>query len=184
MEIFDFNKAVLTTKYTSDSYEISEVGYDNSKLEILKNTFSTVGFLPFLKNNEGIINEVIVSKIPNFYNTELEYALLTETQEDLDNDDLSTAQRGLFEETTLQILDINKWYLLGHIKINKFINKTIPIYAVDVTGINIPLRAAPTSDTLESTQEIVKLKINEILKGNIQDTLILSSCFLLYSYFK
>ncbi len=184
MAEFDFNKAVINIKSKTSAYEISEVGYGNSKFEIAKNTFNTVGILPFKKNEAGSIISVVVSEVPNFYETILEYALLTETVEEDDSDDLVTAQRGLFEETTLQILDVNKWYLLGQVKLNKFIDKSITLYAVDITGKNNKLSAAPTGDDMETDQKITEIKINEILKGNIQDSLILSGCFLLYSYFK
>lgn len=184
MAEFDFNKSIVTLKTKTNAYEISEVGYGNSKFEIAKNTFNTVGILPFKKNEAGSIVSVVVSEVPDFYDNTLEYALITETVEEDDSDDLVTAQRGLFEETTLQILDVNKWYLLGQVKMNKFIDKTITLYAVDITGKNNKLHAAPTGDELETDQKISEIKINEVLKGNVQDTLILSGCFLLYSYFK
>lgn len=184
MAEFDFNKINMNLKAKTDAYEISSIGYGNSSLEVARNTFNTVGILPFRKNESGSIVSVIVSEVPNFYENRLEPALLTETVEENESDDLVTAQRGLFEETTIQELNVNKWYLLGQIKFNKFIDKTITVYAVDITDKNNKLQAAPTGDDLEEDQKIIEIKINEVLKGNIQDTLILSSCFLLYSYFK
>jgi len=96
----------------------------------------TVMILPFISDDQGLPLMIGVIKEENLFreggNSQ---SLITGTCEEEDPDYLATAKRELLEESGYDVADSNKWYFLGTVSGNKFVDKEYPAFAVDVTGI-------------------------------------------------
>ncbi len=92
--------------------------------------------LPFISDDQGLPLMIGVLKEKNLFrdggNTQ---SLITGTCDEEDPDYLATAKRELLEESGYDVSDNNKWYFLGTVSGNKFVDKEYPAFAVDVTGI-------------------------------------------------
>lgn len=128
-------------------------------------TVETVMILPFISDDQGLPLMLGVIKEPNLFreggNTT---SLITGTCEDEDPDYLATAKRELKEESGYDVEDSEKWYFLGTVTSNKFVQKEYPCFAVDVTGI-IKGEAETDGSKQEKMAEFTFIAANDVVKS-------------------
>jgi 8-oxo-dGTP pyrophosphatase MutT (NUDIX family) len=128
-------------------------------------TVETVMILPFISDDQGLPLMLGVIKEPNLFreggNTT---SLITGTCEDEDPDYLATAKRELKEESGYDVEDSEKWYFLGTVTSNKFVQKEYPCFAVDVTGI-VKGEAETDGSKQEKMAEFTFIAANDVVKS-------------------
>lgn len=128
-------------------------------------TVETVMILPFISDDQGLPLMLGVIKEPNLFREGGNAtSLITGTCEDEDPDYLSTAKRELKEESGYDVEDSSKWYFLGTVTANKFVQKEYPCFAVDVTGI-VKGEAETDGSKQEKMAEFLFIPANDVVKS-------------------
>lgn len=128
-------------------------------------TVETVMLLPFISDDQGLPLMLGVIKEPNLFREGGNAtSLITGTCEDEDPDYLSTAKRELKEESGYDVEDSSKWYFLGTVTANKFVQKEYPCFAVDVTGI-VKGEAETDGSKQEKMAEFLFIPANDVVKS-------------------
>jgi hypothetical protein len=92
--------------------------------------------LPYTLDESGNPLELgLIAEPSNIREDLIYHTVITETPEDDDNDILSTAKRGLKEESGYEVDDIEKWDYLGNISTSKIVINGNPAFGVDITGM-------------------------------------------------
>jgi 8-oxo-dGTP pyrophosphatase MutT (NUDIX family) len=127
-------------------------------------TVETVMLLPFISDDKGLPLMIGVLRERNFFR-EGGYAqsLITGTCED--NDDyLKTAKRELKEESGYDVDDNDKWYFLGTVTGNKFVDKEYSCFGIDVTGIE-PSKPITDGSEQEEASKFHFIAANDVVKA-------------------
>lgn len=148
----------------------------------LKNKEMSVAVLPYRVNEMGMITEIGLLKELNYFR-EGDYAqtLITGTIEYEDDSLLLTAKRELLEEGGFELdpSDNDRWIFLGPVYLYKSSDQMIPIFAVDVTGIEQKTAKGDGSEKeAKSTLEMVEVG-NGIAS---QESLVLAAFLRLFNY--
>lgn len=148
----------------------------------LKNKEMSVAVMPYRVNEMGVITEIGLLKELNYFR-EGDYAqtLITGTIEYEDDSLLYTAKRELLEEGGFELPedDNARWLFLGPVYLYKTSDQMIPVFAVDVTGIE---QKAAEGDGSEKENKS-KLEMVEVGNGIAStEALVLASFLKLFNY--
>jgi hypothetical protein len=125
----------------------------------------TVMILPFINDQHGLPLMIGVLKEKNkFRDGEYSRSLITGTCEDEDPDYLSTSKRELLEESGYNVEDNDRWYFLGSVTGNKFVDKEYACFGVNVTGIE---KGEAEGDGSKSEKEAIFhfIPANDVVKS-------------------
>jgi len=143
---------------------------------------TSVAVLPYTVNDSGIVDQLgILKELNHLREGDYAYTLITGTIEDSDESVLATAVRELAEEggITASSDDLNRWVFLGNFHDSKDTDRTIPTFAVDVTGL--PQIEPATDGSHQELNSVLELKdVNEVLTSS-KETLVLASFLRLFN---
>jgi ADP-ribose pyrophosphatase YjhB (NUDIX family) len=164
--------------YGGNEIDIYSIEIGSSEIEQAVSKLDTVAVLPYkLNRDKTLINSVYLVKFSNLYSSKQEISALTETcEEEKDETYLDCALRGLYEEIGLKIQqDIeSRVGYIGQIKFNKYFNKSITCYCVDISGMKVPDTPGKKDDETDN-QSIHKFKVKDIMNDMIvEDALTMS----------
>lgn len=173
---------VETTKSTLyDGKEVEVVQFEKGGeyIEQSVSKLGTVVILPYkMDRNFQYIKYVYLTKFPNFYRKQTDISPITETYED-DTDEtyLDTAVRGLYEEVGIDLTsDIeNRFNYIGQINFNKYFNKNVVCYCVDISNIQIPDEPGKIDNETQN-QILYKFKLNDLLNNMILEDALSIAC--------
>lgn len=167
------------TLYADDWFEVVDVQGQVG----LKYKEMTVGVMPYRVDKNGMISEIGLLHELNYFR-EGNYCdtIITGTVEYEDDSLYLTAVRELFEEGGFQLSpeeDKDRWLFLGPIYTYKDSDKLIPIFAVDVTG----LEQQPHTGDGTDKEELSKLEMVSVSNGISSDEGIVLAAFVrLFNY--
>lgn len=170
------NPQKIKTLHETDNFQLVEI----EGLVGIKSLFTNVVVMPFTSDSQGLPLSVGVLKEFNPFREEgYNISLVTGTTDDDDDDLLSTAQRELYEETGLNVPDIEKWYYLGSVTSSKFVDHEQPCFAVDVTGVE---KEEPKTDgtKMEMEAEFKFIPANDVV--NMKDIFVPGLFLKLFKY--
>lgn len=166
------------TLYSDDWFEVVDIQGQKG----LKYKEMTVGILPYRVDENKLINEIGLLHELN-YLREGNYCdtLITGTVEYEDDSIYLTAIRELAEEGGFHLSesDSSRWLFLGPIYIYKDSDKMIPVFAVDVTGLEQKPHTGDGSDKEEKSE----LRMVSVSNGIASDEGIVLAAFVrLFNY--
>ena len=148
----------------------------------LKNKEMSVAIMPYRVNELGVITEIGLLKELNYFR-EGNYAqtLITGTIEKEDDSLLLAAKRELLEEGGFELTedDNERWLFLGPIYLYKTSDQMIPVFAVDVTGVE-QRKAVGDGSVKEEKSELEMVEIGNGISSS--ESLVLSSFLKLFNY--
>lgn len=148
----------------------------------LKNKEMSVAVMPYRVSELGMITEIGLLKELNYFREgNYSQTLITGTIEYEDDSLLLTAKRELLEEGGFEIAedDNSRWLFLGPVYLYKTSDQMIPVFAVDVTGLE---QKEATGDGSVKEQKS-KLEMVEVGNGiSSSEALVLSSFLKLFNY--
>jgi hypothetical protein len=148
----------------------------------LKNKEMSVAIMPYRVNELGVITEIGLLKELNYFR-EGNYAqtLITGTIEKEDDSLLLAAKRELLEEGGFELTedDNERWLFLGPVYLYKTSDQMIPVFAVDVTGVE-QRKADGDGSVKEEKSELEMVEIGNGISSS--EALVLSSFLKLFNY--
>lgn len=143
---------------------------------------TSVAVFPYTVNESGIVNQLgILKELNHLRENTYAYTLITGTIEDEDESVLATAIRELAEEGGIVTMpeELSRWVFLGNFHDSKDTDRTMPTFAVDVSGL--PQNAATTDGSHKELNSILEFKdVNEVLTTS-NETLVLASFLRLFN---
>jgi hypothetical protein len=148
----------------------------------LKNKHMSVGVLPYQTDENGLITHIGLLNELNYFR-EKDYCdtLITGTIEHEDDSLLLTAIRELAEEGGFHLAEDSndRWLFLGPIYLYKNSDQMIPVFAVDVTGLE---QKESEGDGSEK-EKLSSLKMVDVGNGlSCDEALVLASFLRLFNY--
>lgn len=147
----------------------------------IKVKIPSVSVMPYTVDENGIVDKIGILKEYNVFR-EGNYAetLITGSVEVSDDDTLATAIRELLEEGGIDMNgdDLGKWTYLGGFHDSKDTDRTMPSFAVDVTGKTIG-KAAGDGSEKETKSKMELVEVNKALQSN--ELLVLGSFLRLFN---
>jgi hypothetical protein len=182
MKINQFNS---TEAYSDDKFKILNFTGEKGNFKRISCSKEAICLLPFDVNESDQIKNVYLSKYHDYILNGQSNKCITAT---LEPDEFETYHESLTNcidhELGLSDIDINDIYYLGQIQHTVPFTKTYKCYAVNLTKYSEdPSGFTPKilnpDDRLHS---IDKVRFSRIMRGEIPDSLVLSSSLLLLSY--
>ena len=166
------------TLFTEKWFDVIEI---DGKVGI-HNKHMSVAVLPFTNDENGMVKEIGILHEPNpFREGGFCDTLITGTVEYEDDSLLLTAIRELEEEGGIAVppTENARWIFLGTIYPYKDGDRMVPVFAVDVTGLEVK---EPQGDGTEK-EAMAKFSFEEVGRGIASDeALVLSSFLRLFNY--
>lgn len=98
--------------------------------------------LPYTVDKDGFIQELgIVEEVNPLWGEGRHITAISGNVEEIDDDILLGAMRELLEESGIQADDSERWIYLGTIHNSKVVSQEQPVFAVDVTGLEIGIKS-------------------------------------------
>lgn len=149
----------------------------------LKNKEMSVAVLPYRVNEMGMITEIGLLKELNYFREgDFAQTLITGTIEYEDDSLLLTAKRELLEEGGFDLKNDeynSRWLFLGPVYLYKTSDQMVPVFAVDVTGIE---QKSAEGDGSEKESKS-KLEMTEVGNGIAsEEALVLAAFLRLFNY--
>lgn len=142
-----------------------------------------VGILPYTTDENGMINEVgLLKEFNPFREGDYCHTLITGTIENTDEALLETAKRELQEEGGYVIAEteMKRWIFLGVFFVDKYSDCQVPIFAVDVTGLQAG-EVTGDGSRKEALSQLEFLPSNQIVMTD--EALALAAFLRLFNYF-
>jgi hypothetical protein len=179
------NQFNLTEEYSNDKFKILNFSGDTRSFKRISSIREAICLLPFDVNENNQIKNVYLAKYHDYLLDEEKYRCITST---LEPDEFNTFHESLSNcidlELGLSDVEINDIFYLGPIQHTIPFTKTYKCYAINLTNYSEdPLGFTPkTLQDSSKMHTIDKIRFSKILKGEVPDTLTLSSSLLLLSY--
>jgi 8-oxo-dGTP pyrophosphatase MutT (NUDIX family) len=142
----------------------------------------TVAVMPYSNDENGMVKEIgILHELNHLRETGFCDTLITGTVEYEDDSLLLAATRELAEEGGITVPEDEngRWIFLGPIYPYKDSDKVIPVFAVDVTGLQIKEATGDGTDK----EELSKLEMKDVSEGIASDEgLVLAAFLRLFNY--
>jgi 8-oxo-dGTP pyrophosphatase MutT (NUDIX family) len=166
------------TLYAGDRFDVVDV-----KGQIgCKNKEMSVGVLPYNVDEHGMVSEIgLLKELNHFREGDYCDTIITGTIEYEDDSLLLTAIRELKEEGGFELpADSNdRWLFLGPIYLYKNSDQIVPVFAVDVTGIEQKEAVGDGTDK----EELSRLHMVPVSNGISSDEgIVLASFLRLFNY--
>jgi hypothetical protein len=148
----------------------------------LKNKHMSVGVLPYRVDEHGLISEIgLLHELNYFREGNYSDTLITGTIEYEDDSLILTAVRELKEEGGFELPEDNteRWIFLGPIYLYKNSDQMVPVFAVDVTGIEQKDASGDGSDK-ENQSYLKMVPVSDGISSD--ESLVLSSFIRLFNY--
>lgn len=175
-------------------YDLVSLTKDNNKSERISVNRNYVIVLPFERTEDQKIKSIYGISFENPVSSKEDVTLITgEVDLEKDTTAYDSVGRILLEEAGLNIDDAglieDDIFYLGIITTVEPVFSKFKCYAVDLTKISRPdhsidfTRNLSNSIAFNENSEVVKIGFHQVVNGDYSDACILSSCFLLVSYF-
>jgi hypothetical protein len=173
-----------TEQYQDGKYRVVSISDGKSNLRRVVCDVDGIALIPF-NSNGGKISNVYLARYVDYMNNDQGHTCITS--------DFKENTDSVFEELHELIngelgidVDVNDLYYLGNIKHNLPFSKTYKCYGLnldnyskDLNGFAIDLSDDEKDKKLYSLD---KIKLTRVLKGDIEDSLVMSATLLLISY--
>ena len=182
MKIDQFNSK---EDYSDDNFKVISFTGDKGSFKRISCTKEAICLLPFDVNENNQIKNVYLAKYHDYVLDKQNHRCVTAT---LEPDEFNKYHESLSNcidlELGLDDVDVNDIFYLGQIQHTIPFTKTYKCYAINLTNYcDDPTGFTPKLIDPESKlHSIDKIRFNRIMKGEICDTLSLSSSILLLSY--
>jgi hypothetical protein len=184
MNNIDFNKAEL---YQDDTFELASIDHLGKKLNRSKDLNHAICVLLFDLTDSGKINNLYLLEQVDYLNgSTCSTCLVEDVNPRTDDDEFDTFKRCVHKDLAIKNLNMDSCYYLGKINHNIPFQKTYSCYALCVNdyikssdGFKLDM---PEEEINGINYSLKKMKFSRVIKGECEDSLVLSSCMLLLSY--
>lgn len=183
---FKFNKE---KKYEDGKYTVYNISTDFGEHRRITCESDSICIIPFDVNDQNQIKNVYLIKYHDYLDNKSGFSCITtDIKEEEDRSYFETVLHMLEKELGLTEIDVNDLFYLGKIQHTLPFSKNYRCYAINLTNN----QTDPNGFTPKLSDEEMKKKLNSIekvrftriLKGEVPDSLTLSSSVLLLSYFQ
>lgn len=151
--------------YSSDQVNVISLTYGDKKDKVgINYKVEKVIILPYTRNAQDVIEQIGIIKEFNPLRPKQYETLITETEEDSDDNSLDAAIRGLEEESGYKVIDQTRWLYLDELYTSKITDIAHDCYAVDITGIN-KMERKPDGE-VEEMSTFTLVPLSHIIKSD------------------
>ena len=178
---------VKSNLYDDDNFELFSIDSGDVKLQRGRCKTDSVCILPFDINEHNQVKNVYLLKQQDFINDDICYSCLTEDiNYKLDNDSYETFKRSIHKDLAIKNINVDSCYYLGKISHTVPFSKEYHCYGLCLNDyIKTPGGFEPDLPEEEVNGKyysLEKTRFSRAIKGEVSDSLVLSSCMLLISY--
>ncbi len=174
-----------TEEYSNESFKVLNFIGDKGKFKRISSSKEAICLLPFDVNENNQIKNVYLAKYYDYVLNKDNHRCITAT---LEPDEFDTYHESFSKCVDLELgladIELNDIFYLGQIQHTIPFTKTYKCYAINLTKYSEdPSGFTPKLlDPESKLHSIDKIRFNRVIKGEIYDTLTLSSSILLISY--
>jgi hypothetical protein len=179
---------VKSNLYNDDSFELVSINAGDDTLKKGRCKSEAVCILPFDLSEQNKIKDLYLLKQEDFFNKNVIRTCLTEDINDsIDDDSFDTFKRCIHKDLAIKNFNnIDSCYYLGKISHTDPIVKDYYCYGIClndyIKGPNGFTPDLPTEEVNGKYYTLDKIRFSKAIKGEVNDSLVLSSCMLLISY--
>ena len=181
----DFTKSDL---YSDDNLKLSIIDHNGNKLNRGKDSSQAVSVIMFDLTPDSKINNLYLLEQFDYMNQSTCLSpLIEDVNYNIDDDEHDTFKRCIWKDLGIKnISNLESCYYLGKVDHNIPFQKTYHCYALCVNdyikspeGFKLDM---PEGEINGKSFSLKKMKFSRAIKGECNDSLVLSSCMLLVSY--
>jgi hypothetical protein len=183
-----FNPPILEDNKQFGKLNIKTLSMGQHSKQIASDSSQYICILPFVRTQDNRIKSIYALETINPIDGTKEIcSIIDEFNPDLDKTLFDSLNRSMVEEIGIDLessgVSVNDIHLLGEFSQRFPVEANFVCYGVDLTGKNsIEFTRALSKDKF-SESSIVNIEFYKVVNGDIKDSNIITSCFLLISNF-
>lgn len=177
------NNFNIKKEYSDNKYSLYSITNDNYSFRRIICERSSICILPFEVNEFYEIKNIYLFKYLDIIKNSIDYSCITiDFNEENNESYFEVLTNLLISKFNIENINIEDIFYIGTITHNLPFSKTYKCYAINLSDYEFNKNNLLSNNN--SIDLIDSVNFNKILNGEITDSLILSSSFLLLSYFK
>ena len=168
-------------KYHDGKYAITSFEKGDREFRRASCTVEGICILPFDTNENGSISNLYLSKYTDFMDGSDGYTCMSFDSNDQRSSDFEELSSLINRELSIDT-DVDDLYYLGEIKMPIPFSRSYRCYGLNLDKFIKKFDGFSAETPKDSPYDIQKVKASRVMRGEFQDSLVLSSCMLLLSY--
>ena len=181
----DFNKKI---DYSTDKYDVYEITTGDTKFNRIKSNVESICILPFFMNDHEKVSSLVLANCADYTSENSNF--LTCINHTF-NQDAHDSIHNCFKDCVKKNLNLSEFspndvFYLGVVNHTIPFNKKYRCYAMNLSNYFDKFEDIDQSQLHQKNKKILDLKnfkFSSAVNGHVTDTLCLSACLLLLSYF-